>query len=92
MEEELQHIISYDSKGKLLEGGKKYKLHLPSNIPASDFWSVIVYDTLEPLNNYIPINHGLLFSAITKILFSIMMVRLIYGSVLNLLKGKRTIG
>ena len=24
--------------------GKKYKLHLPSNIPASDFWSIIVYD------------------------------------------------
>jgi hypothetical protein len=49
MEEELQHIISYDSKGHLLEGGKKYKLHLPSNIPASDFWSIIVYDHLSRL-------------------------------------------
>jgi len=40
----LQHIISYDSKGHLLEGAKKYRLLLPSNIPASDFWSVIIYD------------------------------------------------
>ena len=44
MDKELQHIISYDSKGNLLEGGKKYRLHLPKDIPASDFWSVIVYD------------------------------------------------
>jgi len=44
MEEELQHVISYDSKGNLLDGGKKYRLHLPSKIPASDFWSIIVYD------------------------------------------------
>ena len=48
-EKELQHIISYDSKGKLLEGGKEYKIHLPSNIPASDFWSIIVYDPLSRL-------------------------------------------
>jgi hypothetical protein len=47
--EELQHMISYDSKGNLLEGGKKYKLHLPSNIPASEFWSIIVYDSLSHL-------------------------------------------
>jgi hypothetical protein len=47
--EELQHKISYDSKGHLLEGGKKYKLHLPPDIPASDFWSIIVYDPLTSL-------------------------------------------
>jgi len=47
--DELQHIISYDSKGNLLEGGKKYKLHLPPDIPASDFWSIIVYDTHNQL-------------------------------------------
>ena len=49
MEEELQHIISYDSKGRPLEGHKKYKLHLPANIPASSFWSIIVYDNLDRL-------------------------------------------
>jgi hypothetical protein len=49
MEEELHHIISHDSKGKLLDGGKRYKLLLPANIPASHFWSLIVYDTLDRL-------------------------------------------
>ena len=45
----MQHIISYDSNGHLLEGGKKYRLLLPSGIPASEFWSIIVYDTLSRL-------------------------------------------
>jgi hypothetical protein len=33
-----------DSKGKPLDGGKTYKIHLPPNIPAKDFWSFVVYD------------------------------------------------
>ena len=45
----MQITITFDSKGHLLEGGKKYKLHLPQDIPASDFWSVIVYDPLSRL-------------------------------------------
>jgi hypothetical protein len=27
-----------------LDGSKTYKLHLPPNIPAKDFWSIVVYD------------------------------------------------
>jgi hypothetical protein len=33
-----------DAKGEPLDGGKNYKLHMPPNIPAKDFWSLIVYD------------------------------------------------
>lgn len=33
-----------DSKGNYLEGSKTYKLHFPANVPAKDFWSVVVYD------------------------------------------------
>jgi hypothetical protein len=44
MEEELQFIATFDAHGNPLEGGKNYKFYLPPNIPASDFWSVIVYD------------------------------------------------
>jgi hypothetical protein len=50
--EELQHMICFDSKGNLLEGEKKYKLHLPADIPASDFWSIIVYDSQSHLIIY----------------------------------------
>jgi len=33
-----------DSEGKPLDGGKTYKVHLPPNIPAKNFWSIMVYD------------------------------------------------
>jgi hypothetical protein len=46
---EVEHIISYDSKRRMLEGQKKYKIHLASPVPASDFWSIIVYDQYSRL-------------------------------------------
>jgi hypothetical protein len=33
-----------DSEGLPLNGGKTYKIHLPPNIPAKNFWSFVVYD------------------------------------------------
>lgn len=37
-------LTEHDIYGNYLDGSKNYKLHLPSGIPAKDFWSIIVYD------------------------------------------------
>jgi hypothetical protein len=33
-----------DAKGNPLDGSKTYRLHMPPNIPAKEFWSFTVYD------------------------------------------------
>ena len=33
-----------DAKGQPFDGGKTYKLRLPHNIPAKNFWSLVLYD------------------------------------------------
>jgi len=40
-----QYAVAYlDSEGNSLDGGKTYKVHLPPNVPAKDFWSFTLYD------------------------------------------------
>jgi len=33
-----------DSQGNAFDGAKTYKLNIPANVPAKDFWSLVVYD------------------------------------------------
>ncbi len=33
-----------DANGNYLEGAKTYRLNVPGNVPAKDFWSVVAYD------------------------------------------------
>jgi hypothetical protein len=33
-----------DASGAFLDGGKRYRLHVPPNIPVKNFWSVVAYD------------------------------------------------
>jgi hypothetical protein len=41
-----QYLCTHtDGKGQPLDGAKTYKLTIPADIPAKDFWSVTVYDS-----------------------------------------------
>ncbi|PSN14814.1 hypothetical protein C7293_10025 [filamentous cyanobacterium CCT1] len=33
-----------DASGDYLDGSNTYKLNIPANVPAADFWSVVIYD------------------------------------------------
>lgn len=37
-------MCTLDSKGNYLDGSKNYTLNIPANVPAKDFWSVVIYD------------------------------------------------
>jgi len=40
-----KYMIAFnDSKGAPLSGGSNYKINLPANIPAANFWSVTLYE------------------------------------------------
>jgi hypothetical protein len=41
-----QYAVAFvDAKGAPLDGGKTYKIHLPPNIPAKEFWSFVLYSS-----------------------------------------------
>jgi hypothetical protein len=41
-----QYAVNYaDSSGNPFDGAKSYRLRIPANAPAKDFWSVVLYDT-----------------------------------------------
>jgi hypothetical protein len=43
-----QYLWTYrDDKGNYLDGAKKYRLRVLPNVPAKNFWSVVVYDALS---------------------------------------------
>jgi hypothetical protein len=37
-------ITAKDKDGDYLDGGRNYKLSIPADAPAKDFWSVVIYD------------------------------------------------
>jgi hypothetical protein len=37
-------MTAKDKDGNYLDGSKNYKLNIPANAPAKDFWSVVIYD------------------------------------------------
>jgi hypothetical protein len=46
-------VTARDADGDFLDGGRAYRLHLPPNIPAANFWSATLYDawTASGLDN-----------------------------------------
>jgi len=49
MGEDYQRVSITDSKGRPLDGSKRYRLHLPPDVFNGSFWSVIVYDSQTKL-------------------------------------------
>ena len=37
-------VTEHDSRGEYLDGATRYQLTVPPEVPAKDFWSVVVYD------------------------------------------------
>jgi hypothetical protein len=66
--EEANHTVTIDSAGNNMTGEKNYRLHLPPDIPASNFWSVIVYDNESGLMIHTDQSWPSVFSSCKKLL------------------------
>ena len=43
-----QYLYSHsDSEHNTLDGAETYRLHVPANVPAKDFWSITLYDPIS---------------------------------------------
>lgn len=38
-------MLDKSKEGAYLDGGKNYKLNIPADVPAKNFWSIVAYDT-----------------------------------------------
>ena len=38
-------LAARDNKGRYLEGGNNYRLHIPAKAPVTHFWSIVLYDS-----------------------------------------------
>ena len=43
----LEQLRLVSHEGQPLLGDKSYKLHIPANVPAGQFWSVLLYDAMS---------------------------------------------
>ncbi len=85
-----QYLWTYrDADGNFLDGAKTYKLHVLPNIPAGNFWSVLVYDFAEAGRSCRTVNH-FRRSAVTPSLSSMPMVRSILHSAPRSLRERAT--
>lgn len=37
-------VLTQDSNREVLDGSRNYRLRIPADVPAQDFWSIVVYD------------------------------------------------
>ncbi|MCP4404459.1 MAG: DUF1254 domain-containing protein [bacterium] len=37
-------LLNVDKDGEYMDGSKTYKLNIPADVPAKDFWSIVAYD------------------------------------------------
>ena len=83
-----------DSNDEFLKGSNLYHLNIPANVPAENFWSIVVYDaeTRSMINNGLQPLPGIRSLESDKLFQSTMMVHTMFTLVQSLLKVMKVIG